>query len=76
MFYRNMKMLKCKNEYLMTSHFCTLLWLLENLGICDRVHVSNQLILVHALAHTPVPNCMSYSLYCDHFDQWFITKKA
>ena len=41
------------------------------------VHVSNHWLLVQAWAHTPVPNFdMPQALCCDHFDQWFVTKKA
>ena len=44
--------------------------------LADIVHVSNHWILVQALAHTPVPYYnMPQALYCDRFDQWFITKK-
>ena len=59
--------------------------LLERIGIksqfcslfADRVHISNCWILVQALAHTPVQNYdMLWALYCDHLDQWFITKKG
>ena len=43
----------------------------------DRVHISIHWILGKSLALTPVPNYdMPQTLYCDHFDQWFVTKKA
>ena len=43
----------------------------------NSVHVSNLWILVQAWAHKPVPYYdMPQALYCDHFDQWFETKKV
>ena len=44
----------------------------------NRMHVSIHWILVQALAYIPVPNydMPGEALYCDHFDQWFIAKKA